>query len=457
KTTRPGNRAASDQAESTDAVVRRFLSDGHVVNVALTHTGIGNPHKFRLGAHFVHGGAASVTHGGAQTANQLVHDVTHRALAGNTTFDTVRNQLLNTFAGVLEVTVAGALPHGTQGTHTTVSFVATTLEQFDFTRGFVSTGQQAANHHRVGASGNGLGDITGEPDATVGNQRHTALFQGSGYIGNRRNLRYANTCHNTGGADGAGADTNLHSICACVGQGDGCCGSRNIATNHLHIRVVLLDPANPVNHTLGVAVGSVYHDHVYTGFGQCGNTGFGVATGTHRSTNTQTALLVFTGQRVILGLLDILNSNQAAQLEVVVDHQHFLDAMAVQQLFHVFKAGALFDSHQLVFRRHDIPHRGIHAALKADITAGNDTYQVVAIHHRQAGDAVGHGDINQFPHGGVRVNGNRVFHHTAFVFLDLAYRSSLLFNRHVLVHDANAAFLRHGDRQLSFGYRVHGR
>src|SRR5690554_4497105 len=114
KTTRPGNRAASDQAESTDAVVRRFLSDGHVVNVALTHTGIGNPHKFRLGAHFVHGGAASVTHGGAQTANQLVHDVTHWPLAGNTTFNTFRNQFFSAFAGILKVTVSRPLPHGAQ-------------------------------------------------------------------------------------------------------------------------------------------------------------------------------------------------------------------------------------------------------------------------------------------------------------------------------------------------------
>src|SRR5690606_36134104 len=98
----------------TDAVVRRFLGDSHVVDVALKHTGVGNSHKFGLGAHFIHGGAAGVTHCCTQTANQLVHNVAHRALAGNTAFNTFRHQLFNAFAGVLEVTVAGALPHRTQ-------------------------------------------------------------------------------------------------------------------------------------------------------------------------------------------------------------------------------------------------------------------------------------------------------------------------------------------------------
>src|SRR5690554_4906284 len=329
KTTRPGNRAASDQAESTDAVVRRFLGDGHVVNVALTHTGIGNPHKFRLGAHFVHGGAASVTHGGAQAANQLVHDVTHRALAGNTTFDTFRNQLFNAFAGVLEVTVAGALPHGTQGTHTTVGFIATTLEQFDFTRGFVSTGQQAANHHRVGASGNGLGDVARETDTAICNQRHAAVLQRIRNIGNRRDLGHTNAGHNTGGTDGARANTNLHRIGTGISQGQCCCTGGDVAANHLKIRVVLLYPANSLNHAFGVAVSSINYDDVDTRLSQCRYAGFSIAASTHSGTYPQTTLVIFAGQRVILGFLDIFYDNQSAQLEVIVNYQHFFDAMAV--------------------------------------------------------------------------------------------------------------------------------
>src|SRR5690554_3585035 len=102
------------------------------MHVALTHPGVGNAHEFRLGTHFIHGGTACVTHGCTQTANQLMDDVTHGAFAGHATFNTFRHQFFNAFAGILEIAVAGALAHGTNGTHATISLVTPALEQFDF-------------------------------------------------------------------------------------------------------------------------------------------------------------------------------------------------------------------------------------------------------------------------------------------------------------------------------------
>src|SRR3989344_3789556 len=111
---------------STYAVVWRFLGDLHVMDVGFGHTGAGDPHELWLGTHFVDVGATGVAHRGTQAA--------HR-------------------------------------THAAVSLVRTALEQFDLARGFFSTGEHRA-HHPAGSTGDdGLGQVTGEPDTAVGDQR----------------------------------------------------------------------------------------------------------------------------------------------------------------------------------------------------------------------------------------------------------------------------------------------
>ena len=173
--------AAIALADAGADAVKVGIGPGSICTTRIV-AGIGNANEFRLGTHFVHIGAAGIAHGCAQTSNQLVHNIAHGALAGHPAFDTFRNQLLNTLAGILEVTVTGALPHGTQGTHATICLVATALEQFHFARSFVSTCQQAANHDTVGTGSNRLGNITGEADTSVGDQRNTTVLQGFSHV-----------------------------------------------------------------------------------------------------------------------------------------------------------------------------------------------------------------------------------------------------------------------------------
>ena len=52
---------------------------------------------------------------------------------------------------------------------------------------------------------------------------------------------------------------------------------------------------------------------------------------------------------------------------------------------------------------------------------------------------------------------DRILDHAAFEALDLRDFGGLPRRRHVLVHDADAAFLRDGDREARFGDRVHRR
>jgi len=51
---------------------------------------------------------------------------------------------------------------------------------------------------------------------------------------------------------------------------------------------------------------------------------------------------------------------------------------------------------------------------------------------------------------------DRIADHAAFELFDPIDLAGLGFHRHVLVNDADAALLRHGDGQAGFGHRVHG-
>src|SRR5690606_17975772 len=114
-----------------------------------------------------------------------------------------RYQLINAGFFVLEVTVRRtlALAHGAQRTHATVRLIGSALEQLDFTRGFVGTGQHRADHHHTGTGGNGFGDVARETDAAVSHHRNTVFFHRRSDVGDRRNLRHTDTGNDTGGTD----------------------------------------------------------------------------------------------------------------------------------------------------------------------------------------------------------------------------------------------------------------
>jgi hypothetical protein len=144
-------------------------------------------------------------------------------------------------------------------------------------------------------------------------------------------------------------------------------------------------------------------------------------------------------------------------VELVVDHQHLLNAVLVQQVLNLVLLGAFLHSDQALLRRHDFGNRRIHAGLETQIPAGHDTHQIHTIDHRHAGDVVGAGDGQHLANAGVRRDGHRIGDNPAFVLLDQAHLLGLGLDAHVLVNDPDAAFLGHGDSEARLGDRVHGR
>ena len=66
------------------------------------------------------------------------------------------------------------------------------------------------------------------------------------------------------------------------------------------------------------------------------------------------------------------------------------------------------------------------------------------------------GQRHHLPHRVLGRDDDGIAQHAAFVALDLGHLRGLLLRGEVFVHDADAAFLRHGDGQTRFGHGVHG-
>ncbi len=198
-------------------------------------------------------------------------------------------------------------------------------------------------------------------------------------------------------------------------------------------------------------------DHVHARRGQQFDALLGVAANPDRRADQQARGRILGGVGVVGFLLDVLDRDQAAQLEAVVDHQDLLDAVAMQQLQHFLVAGAFAHGDQAILLGHDVADRIVELLLEAHVAAGDDADQLAAVDHRHAGNVARAGQFQHFADGRLRTDGERLGDHPGFELLDLGHFRRLLRRGQVLVDDADAAELGHGHREAVFGHRVHRR
>ena len=183
----------------------------------------------------------------------------------------------------------------------------------------------------------------------------------------------------------------------------------------------------------------------------------GVEPGADRRTDTQRARRVLAGAREVLGFLEVLGSNHALEFEVVTDDEDFLDAVLVQQRNDLF----------LVRRPSLTVTRRSCGVMTADTGASscvsNRRSRPVTMptvwrfaDHRHTGDAHRAREVDDLADRHVRRHRNRVAHDAALVLLDRVHLAGLLLNRHILVDDADTAFLGERNCEPRLGYRVHG-
>ena len=181
-----------------------------------------------------------------------------------------------------------------------------------------------------------------------------------------------------------------------------------------------------------------------------------IAGGADRGAHAQAAMFVFCGARIFQFFLNVFDGDQALEVEVLIDDQQFFDAVLLQQALGFFERGAHRNGDQIVFGHHAADGL-IEIFLEAQIAIGEDAHQLGAARYRQARDAVLVHEFERMTHRMFRRNGHRIDDHSAFGALDAVHFFGLALDGHVAVNEAEAALARHGDGQVRFGDRVHGR
>ncbi len=276
-----------------------------------------------------------------------------------------------------------------------------------------------------------------------------------GAFHDRGQLRHADAGDHAGGADRARADPDLDRIRTSLGQRP--CGFRggDIARNHLDRIGQFLDPLDRARDLLVVAMRGVDYHHIDLGIDQrLGALETGI-TDRGRRGDAQPPGLVLGGVGIGDRLLDILDRDQTDAMAVVVDHQQLLDPPLVQQPARFFLAGAERHGREIV-GGHQLADRLERVLGEADVAIGDDADQPAGqIGHRDAADAVGRHQLLRLAQRRIGVDGDRVDDHAALVALDRAHRGDLFGDQQIAVEHADPAHLRHGDRHVGLGDRVH--
>ena len=274
---------------------------------------------------------------------------------------------------------------------------------------------------------------------------------------NRSQLRHAHACHNTGRTNRARADTDFNGIRTGSHQIQSGFSSRDVAADDLDVRIGFFYPAHAIDNALAMTVGSIDHNYVHACLNQCFDALFGIAAGTHRSTDAQTAFGIFVGIREFGCFQNIFNCNQTFEFVLVVQYQNALNFVRMHDFAGFIDAGTFRNGNQTLAGGHDGRNRQIDTVFKTQVAVGHDTDHFAVFNNRQTGHFAfalcAH--FQDFADQCGRRNGNGIFHHAALMALHFGNGTRLQLRRHVFMDNADAAFLSHRNGQTRFGNGIH--
>ncbi len=176
-----------------------------------------------------------------------------------------------------------------------------------------------------------------------------------------------------------------------------------------------------------------------------------------RSTHSQPAMFILSRFRILPALEDVLYRYQSLEITGTIDHRQLLDLVPMQHTLGFLQRCAHRYGDQLVAGHH-LADRSIEVGLELQVAVGDDADQpAILLDDRHPADGELPHETVGVAQRGVGPQRNRIENHAALRPLDPVDLRRLLFDRHVLVHDADTAVPGHRDRHLGFGHRVHRR
>ena len=180
-----------------------------------------------------------------------------------------------------------------------------------------------------------------------------------------------------------------------------------------------------------------------------------IAGGADGRAHAQAALAVLGRVGILQLLLDVLDGDQALEIELVVYHQKFLHAVLVEDGFGLLESSAHGDRDQILLGHH-FGDGKVEAVLEAQIAIGENADEFPLFGDRNARDPIALHQGLRSGDGGFRADGDGVDDHAAFTAFDAVDFFGLAGDRQVAVDDSNAALLRQSDREVRLGDGIHG-
>ncbi len=292
-------------------------------------------------------------------------------------------------------------------------------------------------------------------EAAVADDRDAGRLGGERGLVDRGHLRDADAGDDAGGADGAGSDADLDAVAAGVDQRLGAVAGGDVAADDVD-GGVRLDLGDHVADQAGVTVGGVDDDEVGARLDQGLGALVRVTGDADGRTDEEPAVLVLGGVRVLLGLDEVLDRDEALEDARVVDQRKLLDLVAAQQLHGVHARDADLARDQR-HRGHDLAHLAAAVRLEGHVAVGDDAEELAGgVGDRDAGDAELRAKLVGLAQRRVRVHRDRVGDHAGLGALDQVDLVGLVGDGEVAVQHADAALTGHGDGHAGLGDLVHG-
>ena len=287
------------------------------------------------------GAAAGQAHAAAHAAGHLRDERLDAALVGDHALDALGHELGERASvarpglavhRLLEVAVRGAFLHRAERAHAAVGLEGAALVEDRLAGRLLGPGEQRADHHDVGAGGDRLGDVAGELDAAVGDERDLRAAGRLGALADGVDLRNAGAGDDARRADRAGADADLDGVGAALDEVAGALLGGDVAGDDRRRGKALAHELQGVEDALAVAVRGVEHEDVDLGADELPRAVEDVLGDADGGAHAQAPEPVLGGVGVLDRLLDVLDGDEALEVAGAVHDQELLDAVLVEEL-----------------------------------------------------------------------------------------------------------------------------